>query len=340
MNDTRNLLSLLGPATLATLLFAGDATLAQSPTTNPTTPLSTWDRAFFDYKKTSLVVEETTPTPAQVDWRHRPPQLTKTFATPRAAKSPAKPWTDGRLNILRLRFRDLEGADVPVLLVTPANEKGPFPVAVALHGLRSSKMQVVAQVAPALVKQGFAVLAPDMPLHGERPGDPSGMFDRRDLRGFIARCKQSVLDVRQCIDLAESRPELDTKNGVVLVGYSMGALIHSVVGPTDDRVKAMCLMVGGTVELPEIFAMVPQLAALQPQLAIPHFAGRPLLMMNARQDHIITPEMANRLYTAAPEPKQHVWYDTGHLLPEPAYEEAAQWVARTWKSLVPSPKRD
>ena len=344
MSDHGGLLNLIGPAALAACLFAGELTFAQAPTTRASAGpafANAWDPAFFDYKKVKMIVEETTPTAAQVSWRGRPTQLPANLAAPQPAKSSATPWNNGSLKIVRFRFRDLDGADVPVLLVTPADKKGPFPVAIALHGLRSNKMQVVAQVAPGLVKQGFAVLAPDMPLHGERPGEPSGMFDRRDLRGFVARCRQAVLDVRQCIDLAEARPELDTTHGVVLVGYSMGALIHSIVGPVDDRAKAMCLMVGGTVELPEILTMVPQLAALQPQLAIPHFAGRPLLMMNARQDHIITAEMANRLFAAAPEPKQHVWYNSGHLLPEDAYEQAAQWVGKTWKALLaPSPARD
>jgi fermentation-respiration switch protein FrsA (DUF1100 family) len=335
------------PSFVATLLFLALTTsvIAQraDPTAgakSPEAPVADpWDRAFFDYKKSPLIVEETTPTAAQVNWRGRPPQLPANLPAPKLSANPAKRWRNGSLDVVRLRFRDLDDADVPALLVTPAGKKGPFPVAIALHGLNSNKMQVVAQVGPALIKQGFAVLAPDMPMHGERPGEPRGFFKRgqfqpADLRTLVARSRQAILDVRLCIDLAEARPELDTKNGVVLVGYSMGAIIDSIAGPVDDRVKAMCLMVGGTVELPEIFNMVPQLAALTPQLALPHFSGRPLLMLNARQDHIISEEMAERLFAAAPEPKKQVWYDSGHLLPESAYEEAAKWVATTWKTVA------
>src|SRR5688500_9252066 len=120
MSHELGLLNLLGPAALATLLFASDAAFAQPPTTRATTP---WDAAFFDYKKTPLVVEETTPTAAQVDWRGRPPRMPANLAAPEPSNVPAKPWSNGSLNIVRLRFRDLEGADVPVLLVTPANQK-------------------------------------------------------------------------------------------------------------------------------------------------------------------------------------------------------------------------
>lgn len=342
MNELGGMLKVLGPALVA-CLFAGDPHFADGPIAlapdGATAAIDPWNRAFFDYKKVPLLVEETTPTTAQVNWRGRPPQMTANLPAPKATNMPARRWSNGTLDIVRLRFRDLDGADVPCLLVTPAAKKGPFPVAIALHGLGSNKMQVVAQVGPALVKQGFAVLAPDMPLHGERPGEPRGVFHRggiqpEGIRTLLARSRQAVMDVRQCIDLAEARPELDTSRGVVLVGFSMGALINSVAGPCDERVRAMCLMVGGTVELPEIFQMVPQLAAITPQLAIAHFGGRPLLMLNARQDHIITAEMAERLFAAAPEPKKQVWYDSGHLLPEAAYEEAAKWVAGTWKAIA------
>jgi dienelactone hydrolase len=338
--------NLFGGVLLASVVLTAAASLLfAEPTTSPTTKPSTagtgpngWDGSWFNYTPAKLVVEETTPTRAQIDWRQPPAKLPANLLAPTAPTTPVKPLAYEHMNLTHLRFRDQDGADVPALLVTPRDKQGPFPVVVALHGLRSHKAQVVAQVAPTLVKRGFAVLAPDLPLHGERPGNPGAMFDQKDLRAFVARARQAIVDVRLCIDLAEQRPELDTKNGVILVGYSMGALFNSVVGPADPRVKAMCLMVGGTVDFPPMMAMVPQFAALQPQLAIPHFAGRPLLMLNGTQDHVITREMTERLYAAAPEPKQQVWYESGHLLPDAAYDQCAKWVAETWKTIQAAPR--
>lgn len=324
-----------------TLVGLAGRSFAEPTTRTATQPAggNGWDGSWFNYTKSGkLVVEETTPTRAQVDWRQPPAKLAAGTAAPVAPKADVKPLAYEHMNLTRLRFRDAEGADVPALLVTPRDQPGPFPVVIALHGLRSHKAQVVAQVAPTLVKRGFAVLAPDLPLHGERPGNPAVMFDQKDIRAFVARAKQGIVDVRMCIDVAEQRPELDTKNGVILVGYSMGALFNSVIGPADDRVKAMCLMVGGTVDFPPVMAMVPQFAALQPQLAIPHFAGRPLLMLNGTQDHVITREMTERLYAAAPDPKEQIWYESGHLLPERAYEQCAGWVAEQWKVVCAAKK--
>jgi dienelactone hydrolase len=315
-----------------TLVFADQAPQTAQPAGNG------WDAAAFNYKVGApLVVEETTPTAAQVDWVHQPPKLPAGTPAPVATKGKVEPYHTDYFNVTRLRFRDLEGDDVPALLATPKDRPGPYPVVIALHGLRSNKGQVCAQVGPTLCKQGFAVLAPDLPSHGERPGEAAKMFDQKDFKAFVHRCRQAVLDARLCIDVAEARPELDTRHGVIMVGYSMGAIFESIVGPADPRVKAMCLMVGGTVDFPPVFTMVPQIAALQPQLAIAHFSGRPLLMLNATADRVITKEMADRLYTAAPDPKEQEWYDSGHRLPDKAYQRCADWVASTWKTVTAHP---
>jgi pimeloyl-ACP methyl ester carboxylesterase len=197
-----------------------------------------------------------------------------------------------------------------------------------VHGLTSNKAQVCAQVGPALAERGFAVLAADMPRHGERPGDPRTVLDKTNLTEAFKLFRRAVVDVRQLIDLAEARPELDTSNGVVLAGYSMGSWIGSVAGPADERIKAMVLMVGGAHDVPAAALLLPQLAATDPRQAIAHFAGRPLLMLAGRRDYVATPDMVRRLYAAAPESKEVEWFDCGHLLTEQAYEKAAAWVAR------------
>jgi dienelactone hydrolase len=313
-------------------LLLGSTAYAAGPATQPArTPAANgWSADLFRYDRPAkLIVEESTPTVAQSDWHTRPPQM-KADDVNLVATGPAKPRVVEHMNILRLRFKDADGEIVPVLLCTPAGKAGPFPVVVAVHGLTSNKAQVCAQVAPGLTKRGFAVIAPDMPRHGERPGDPYSVLDHSNpIRSFqVAR--RAINDVRQTIDLAEARPELDTTNGVALVGYSMGSWINSVVGPADDRVRAMVLMVGGAADIPAAALLLPQVAAVDPRLAIAHFVGRPLLLLNAKQDQIVKPDMAERLFNACPEPKRQVWYDCGHLLTLDAYDDAAKWVAETF----------
>jgi dienelactone hydrolase len=303
--------------------------LGELPTSRPA---DVWSATAFAYDcKAAPVVEETTPTAAQVDFHRRPPRLAADLAAPKASATAATARTVGPVDVLHLRFRDGKGDDVPALLCKPADKAGPFPVVIALHGVGSNKAQMCGQIAAVLAQRGFAVLAPDLPLHGERPGDPHQLAAAQDVVKVAALLRQSVIDLRQCIDVAEGRADLDTKSGVILAGYSLGALIDSVAGPAEPRVKAMLLMVGGTIDFPPALAFLPDFFALQPQLAIPHFAGRPLLMLNGKSDQTITPEMSQRLFTAAEQPKQQKWYDSGHLLPQDAYEDGAKWVAETWK---------
>jgi dienelactone hydrolase len=289
-----------------------------------------WDSKWFSYDRPDkLVVVADTPSAGPVDYTQRPRQVRERAADLKASEGDAQPRAAGPLDVVHLRYVDASGDVVPALLCTPRGKKGPFPVVIAVHGLTSNKAQVCAQVAPALAERGFAVLAADMPRHGERPGDPRSVLDRTNLAQSFQLMKQAVVDVRQLIDLAETLPQLDTKRGVVAVGYSMGSWINSVVGPADERVNALVLMVGGAHDVPPAALLLPQLAASDPRLAIAHFAGRPLLMLAGKSDYVVTPDMVRRLYAAAPEPKELRWYDCGHLLVADAYADAAEWVAKT-----------
>ncbi|CAA9391607.1 MAG: hypothetical protein AVDCRST_MAG64-1224 [uncultured Phycisphaerae bacterium] len=326
-------------STLSPLAAAGSSTNtgpAAGPSTRPAVR-NGWDGKLFDYvRPDELVVEESTPTAGQCDWRGRPPQMTAAAATGDVATTGlAEPRVVEGMNVTRLRFKDADGDVVPVLLCTPAGKAGPFPVVVAVHGLTSHKAQVAAQVAPQLTRRGFAVLCPDMPRHGERPGDPRSLVDRGDIAAAFAMGRRAVNDVRQTIDLAEQRPDLDTSGGVSLVGYSLGSWINSVAGAADARVNAMVLMVGGAVDLPAMALLLPQVAATDPRLALAHFAGRPLLMLNGRHDPTVPADWARRLFAAAAEPKQQVWYDCGHYLPAEAYDRAAEWLGGLAKAATP-----
>jgi dienelactone hydrolase len=303
--------------------FAAEAAEAKKSIANG------WDSKWFDYARPDeLVVVAETPTAAQVDYTQRPRPVSDRAASLKPSKD-AQPRAAGPLDIVHLRYVDAVGDVVPALLCTPKGRKCPFPVVIAVHGLGSNKAQVCAQVAPALAERGFAVLAADMPRHGERRGDPHSVLDRTNLAQSFQLLQQAIIDVRQLIDLAETRPELETTNGVVAVGYSMGSWINSVVGPADERVRAMVLMVGGAHDVPPAALLLPQLAASDPRLAIAHFAGRPLLMLAGKADSVVTPDMVKRLYDAAREPRELRWYDGGHLLPSVAYEDAASWIATT-----------
>lgn len=308
---------------------------AAEPASAPIAALGAWDAHWFDYRRPEkLVVEETTPTRDQTAFLGRPAQMPADIKAPVAASQPAKPVRIGPMNVIHLRFRDVEGADVPVLLCTPADKKGPFPLIISVHGMASNKAVACLGVARSAADSGFAILAPDMPLHGERPGDSLKFTDPTNPLAAAKHYRQAVVDVRQCIDLAEQRADLDVRKGVILVGYSMGSFIDTGVGSVDPRAKAMVLMVGG--DMPALGGAVAD--ARRPpsfmQDAIAHFAGRPLLMLNGKTDTLVKPDQAERLFAAAKEPKQQTWYDSGHFLPAKAFEDAGKWIDETWKEIA------
>lgn len=323
---------------LAALLLMGPAAPAQVPATQPQPAPGGWSAAAFAYERTGpLLYEETAPNPRQVNFRARPAILADDAIHPTTGDAAIESVTIGPLEITHLKFRSVNGDIVTALLGTPRGKEGPFPLVIAIHGVGSYKAQVLGQVGPALARRGFAVLAPDMPLHGERPGDPRELMQQRNLFRASVLYQQAVVNVRECIDLAEVHPRIDTTQGVFLAGYSMGSWINSIAGPADQRVKAMVLMVGGAVPMGPLLSMVPQAAAVDPMKAIASFAGRPLLLLNAENDRTVTPEMGRRLFGAAAEPKRQVWYRSGHLLPQQAYEDAAAWIAEIRQSIQAPP---
>ena len=300
---------------------------AASPSFHGGSSTQPWESARFNYERPKhIAVEQTTPTDDQISFTHRP-KIAEASAPDPIDTPAAKPRNLENYNVIHLRFKDALGKVVPALLCRPRGKTGPLPLVIAVHGLGSYKAQVCAQVAPTLTRHGFAVLAADIPCHGERPGEARDIFlSRVDAAHSVYT--EEIIDVRQLIDLAEQFPDLDTRNGVTLVGYSLGSWISSVAGPADDRVKAMVLMVGGARDISPVALAVPDVAATDPRNSIPHFAGRPLLLLNGRNDKTVDPDTAKRLFDAAPEPKEQRWYDSGHLLPKQAYEDAAVWVTK------------
>jgi dienelactone hydrolase len=316
------------PAIVLLALTTGVFGQTTSPSTQPA-----WDPQWFKYVRPSKVaVEETTPTANQLNFILRPTQADVDAAPPKATP-PAEPGRMGEFDVVHLRLNDAEGGVIPALLCKPRGKKGPFPVVIATHGYTSNKAQVCAQVGMTLTERGFAVLAADMPCHGERPGEPRQIMDRTHPLQAYKLYRQAVIDVLQLIDVAQQRPDLDTSRGVTLVGYSMGSWISSVAGPADDRVKAMVLMVGGATDIPPGLLQLPAVAATDPRVAIRHFAPRPILMLNGRSDVVVTAAMTSLLWDAAPLPKEQLWYDSGHLLPKEAYSDAAEWVAKQYATL-------
>ncbi|MEP6601732.1 MAG: hypothetical protein ABJB49_07950 [Nitrospirota bacterium] len=56
-------------------------------------------------------------------------------------------------------------------------------------------------------------------------------------------------------------------------------------------------------------------------------SGRPLLILHGVNDRTIRRQQAQALFEAAAEPKTVKWYQSGHVLPSGAADDAAAWIA-------------
>jgi len=199
------------------------------------------------------------------------------------------------------------------------------------------------------------------------------MFIEADPAATRGHVIQAVMDVRQVMDLAESRKELETSKGIFVVGYSMGGWIAALTGGADRRASAMVLMVpvseaapvdteagrspvtranagqartsrAGAGKKPTAEAKVDSSRVrgqkllldryldLRPTGAIARFSPRPVLIQAGTMDVYLPREPVEGLFAAAGRPKELRWYPAGHILPEKAMEETADWLVARYKA--------
>jgi len=225
---------------------------------------------------------------------------------------------------------DVAGERVPAALLVPL-EPRPASAALLLHGYSSDKERMVDSAGRALLDRGVASLGLDLPLHGERvgPGAAAGMSPEefRNPLALARRWRAALEECRVALRFLGALPEVDGAR-LALVGYSMGAYLGVMVAAREPAVRALVLAAGGDLPDDLPYASLVR-TVVDPVRAVRKVAGRPLLMVHGRHDRTIRPDQAQRLYAAAGEPKQFLWYDGGHWLPDPVVRQAAGWVGET-----------
>ncbi len=125
---------------------------------------------------------------------------------------------------------------VPALFAMPDGE--PRAGIVALHGYTGSK-ETMGEIVGGLAGWGYAVVAPDLPLHGERALGTAGEFHypfHGDPTGIVKAFENALVDVQTCAGYLREILGPGIKLGVV--GFSLGG----------------CLTILSMARLPEIFA--------------------------------------------------------------------------------------
>lgn len=221
---------------------------------------------------------------------------------------------------------------VPATMLIPHGE-APVPAALVLHGLGSTKERMADTIGMALLARGLAVLAVDLPMHGGRPG--ADALRSTEPMQLLATWKRAVDEALLSIAYLASHARISGDIGIV--GYSLGSFIANVVASREPRVKAVLLAASGDLPHGLPFESIVR-AVLDPLRAVRGLAGRPLLMVNGRFDRTVTPDQAERLFAAAPEPKTMRWYGGGHWPPAREIDAAAAWLAHRLSDATRTPR--
>ena len=218
----------------------------------------------------------------------------------------------------------LAGAAVPSVLLMPQVEQR-VPAALLLHGYSSSKERLSDTIGRALAVRGIASLAIDLPLHGARE---DAMLDeaRRNPIGLAQHWKTALAEAKAAISWLAAHDNVDA-NCINATGYSLGSYVALQTAAADNRVASVIVAAGGDLPTTPWTGMIRMMA--DPLQSVRALNGRPLLMLHGRTDRTIQPEQAKRLYDAASQPKELRWYDTGHVLPPAAADDAATWLLNT-----------
>lgn len=217
---------------------------------------------------------------------------------------------------------ELGGADVPSLMLRPDTD-APVPGVLLLHGYSSSKEVLSNSMGAALAMRGIASMSFDLPMHGSRDDE---MFEEAKTNpfGLLQHWKRALVEAKDAIEWLSTHEAIDPDR-IGVAGYSLGSYIGLQTAAAEKRVRCVVVAAGGDLPPTPWTSMVRMVT--DPLTAAKKLKSRPLLLLHGVNDRTIRPEQAQTLFDAALEPKTIKLYQSGHLLPPEAADDAAAWLA-------------
>ncbi len=119
------------------------------------------------------------------------------------------------------------------------------PLVILFHGISDQLLIPCKLLARSLVKKGMACFVLYSVFHSRRmPYEVKSRYPSLTPEEWFEHYVISVTDVRQAIDWAKSRPEIDTEK-VGVIGISFGGFISAISMGIDNRIKAGVFLIAG-----------------------------------------------------------------------------------------------
>jgi hypothetical protein len=250
------------------------------------------------------------------------------------------PSSRGGVTVTDLTYASPMGGRVPATLIVP-DGPGRFAGIILQHGMPGRRQHMI-PTGERYAKAGAVVITIDAPHarpeHLERTDDPiTSTGQDRDEQ------IQLIVDLCRAVDLLLARLDVDPQR-LAYVGVSYGGAMGGLFAGVEDRLQAYALVVGdgGLVShvtgLDDVFGELYSISQekreawweamwpIEPIHFVGHAAPAALLFQSGRQDRAVPLPDAVRYQLAGSEPKEIMWYDTGHNLGAQSLRDQGLWL--------------
>lgn len=229
--------------------------------------------------------------------------------------------------VQQLGYDAPDGNRITGFIYQSEDTKKDAPLAVLMHGLMGSSLYWLAEdnlmygddVTAELIERGFRVVALDARAHGARIVDEKPIVyvkaaRRGNSAAYEAMIANTVKDYQFLLDKVLKK--YGKTKQVLVVGYSMGAQMGTLLAAQDDRVTHLVTMV------PPAVRNVPAVSPIRfaPDVTIPW------LLITAERDEYSTGKQNAELIAAAGRPPEAVSFDSKHVLPAAYVQTVEGWL--------------
>ena len=147
---------------------------------------------------------------------------------------------------------------------------------------------------------------------------------------------EEVVNIRRAMELLLSQPNVNASR-FAYVGHDFGGMYGVLAGSLDQRPSHYVVM-AATPRFPDWYLYLPklegeacdvfihQMSEIDPITHVARLSPAPVFFQFGTDDPHVPRERADEFFSAAKEPKEMKWYESGHGLNEEATKDRKTWL--------------